>query len=90
MGPLSTFFVRAGFRAVGEIAFWLGGRRQAQGLPLRDRLRGRGRQHGWGCEGRGKAWHYGDSVGVAGRGGGETLSIGHLLRIPAPGRLGML
>ena len=42
MGPLSTFFVGAGFGAVGGLFFWLGGRGQAQGLPLRGRLRGKG------------------------------------------------
>ena len=41
MGPLSTLFVGAGFGAVREVVLWLGGCGQAQGLPLRERLRGK-------------------------------------------------
>ena len=61
MGPLSTFFVRAGFRAVGEVVLWLGGLGQAQGLPLQGRLRRKTARVGG--EGGGKAGTCGDLMG---------------------------
>ena len=57
LGPLATFLVREDFRALGEIVLWLGRRGQAQGLPLREHLRGKTARVG--DVGRHKAWAYG-------------------------------
>ena len=54
MGPLSTFFVGAGFGAVGECWILVGGRGQAQGLPLQGRLRGKGKTARVGGRGQGR------------------------------------
>ena len=81
MGPLSTFFVGAGFGAVGEIGFWLGGCGQAQGLPVRERLRGKGETARVGGEGGGRACACGDLVGLGGVWVGGVRSVGHLANI---------
>ena len=76
---LFTPFVTAGFRATGEIVFWLGGRGQAQGLPLRERLRGEGEDGAGGGRGQGHGRHL---RGFGGAGGGVWVggvrSVGDL------------
>ncbi len=49
---------------------------QAQGLPLQECLRGKGKTAGVGCGGWGKAWPCGDLMGMAGRGLAKHFRLG--------------
>ena len=75
------FFVRQGFQAVGEIVFWLGRRGQAQGLPVRVRLREEGEDGAGGGGGRGRAGICGDLVGDGEAWVEGVLSVGHVSNI---------
>ena len=70
------FFVRAGFEAVGKIVCRLGGRGQARGLHMRERLRGKGKTARVGDEGRGKDCACGDLMGLAGVGWRSSVGWG--------------
>ncbi len=78
MGPLSTFFVGAGFGAVGEVGFWLGTRAGTRPAPT-GVFEGEDGEGGGRRQGQGR--HLRGFGGVGGGWVGGVLSVGHLSNI---------
>ena len=72
MGPLSTFFVRAGFWAVGEIGFWLGTRAGTRPAPT-GAFEGKGGDGAGGGRRQGQGRHLRGFGGAGGVGWGSSV-----------------